>query len=127
MNIAFVGTGFVADYYMTTLKNFPELRLCGVFDRSASRMTEFSAFHNVQTYDSAEAVMDDPAVQIVVNLTTPESHFEISRMALEAGKHVYSEKPLAMNLQDADAAHRACRCQGTDAGHGARQCVERRA
>ena len=48
-----------------------------------------------------EAVMDDPAVQIVVNLTTPESHFEISRMALEAGKHVYSEKPLAMNLQDA--------------------------
>ena len=63
MNIAFVGTGFVADYYMTTLKNFPELRLCGVFDRSASRMTEFSAFHNVQTYESAEAVMDDPAVK----------------------------------------------------------------
>ena len=101
MNIAFVGTGFVADYYMTTLKNFPELRLCGVFDRSPARMNEFSAFHNVQTYDSAEAVMRDPAVEIVVNLTTPESHFEISRMALEAGKHVYSEKPLAMDLQDA--------------------------
>ncbi len=60
MNIAFVGTGFVADYYMTTLKNFPELRLCGVFDRSPARLKEFSAFHHVPTYDSAEAVMRDP-------------------------------------------------------------------
>jgi predicted dehydrogenase len=101
MNIAFVGTGFVADYYMTTLKNFPRLRLCGVFDRSLTRMNEFSAFHHVPTYDSAEAVMRDPAVEIVVNLTTPESHFEISHMALEAGKHVYCEKPLAMNFADA--------------------------
>ena len=101
MNIAFVGTGYVADYYMTTLKNFPELRLCGVFDRSLARLSEFSAFHHVPAYDSAEAVMRDAAVEIVVNLTTPESHFEISRMALEAGKHVYCEKPLAMDLADA--------------------------
>ena len=98
MNIAFVGTGYVADYYMTTLKNFPELRLCGVFDRSPARLSEFSAFHHVPAYDSAEAVMRDAAVEIVVNLTTPESHFEISQMALEAGKHVYCEKPLAMDL-----------------------------
>jgi predicted dehydrogenase len=101
MNIAFVGTGFVADYYMTTLKNFPELHVSGVFDRSPERMSEFSAFHGVHAYDSVEAVMRDPNVEIVVNLTTPESHFEISRMALEAGKHVYSEKPLAMDLADA--------------------------
>ena len=101
MNIAFVGTGFVADYYMTTLKNFPELRLCGVFDRSPARLKAFADFHHVPAYESAEAVMRDAAVEIVVNLTTPESHFEISRMALEAGKHVYSEKPLAMDLADA--------------------------
>ena len=62
MNIAFVGTGFVADYYMTTLKNFPQLRLTGVFDRAPERLKEFSAFHHVQTYDNAEAVMRDPAI-----------------------------------------------------------------
>ena len=101
MNIAFVGTGFVADYYMTTLKNFPKLRLCGVFDRSPARLKAFADFHHVPAYESAEAVMRDAAVEIVVNLTTPESHFEVSRMALEAGKHVYSEKPLAMDLRDA--------------------------
>ena len=50
MNIAFVGTGFVADYYMTTLKNFPKLRLCGVFDRSPARLKAFADFHRVPAY-----------------------------------------------------------------------------
>ncbi|MFI0843205.1 Gfo/Idh/MocA family protein [Mesorhizobium sp. IMUNJ 23232] len=101
MNIAIVGTGFVADYYMTTLGNYPGLRLAGVFDRSAARLDQFAAFHKLRKYDSLAAVMADPLVKIVVNLTTPESHFEVSRATLEAGKHVYCEKPLAMDLSDA--------------------------
>lgn len=101
MNIAFLGTGFVADYYMTTLANHPELRLAGVYDRSAERLRQFSSFHGVRAYDSAEALIGDPEVGIVVNLTTPESHFALSKAALEAGKHVYCEKPLAMDAADA--------------------------
>lgn len=101
MNIAFLGTGFVADYYMTTLANHPELRLTGVFDRSPERLRQFAAFHGVRAYDSAEALIADPEVGIVVNLTTPESHFALSKAALEAGKHVYCEKPLAMDAGDA--------------------------
>lgn len=101
MNIAIIGTGFVADYYMTTLANHPGLKLAGVYDRSAARLEEFARFHKVATYDSAEAAVNDPAVGIVVNLTTPESHFEISLLALKAGKHVYCEKPLAMSLDEA--------------------------
>lgn len=103
MNIAIVGTGFVADYYMTTLRNYPELTLRGVYDRSPERLKAFCAHYSVQAYESFEAVLADPDVQIVVNLTTPESHFEISHAALSAGKHVYSEKPLAMNYEDAEA------------------------
>ncbi len=101
MNIAFLGTGFVADYYMTTLANHPELRLTGVFDRSPERLRQFAAFHGVRAYDSTEALIADPEVGIVVNLTTPESHFALSKAALEAGKHVYCEKPLAMDAGDA--------------------------
>lgn len=101
MNIAFLGTGFVADYYMTTLANHPELRLTGVFDRSPERLRQFAAFHGVRAYDSTEALIADPEVAIVVNLTTPESHFALSKAALEAGKHVYCEKPLAMDAGDA--------------------------
>lgn len=103
MNIAIIGTGFVADYYMTTLRNYPQLRLLGVFDRSAERLKVFAAHYSVRAYESYEAVLADPDVQIVLNLTTPESHYAISRAALEAGKHVYSEKPLAMDFNDAKA------------------------
>ncbi|MCO5090205.1 Gfo/Idh/MocA family oxidoreductase [Bosea sp. (in: a-proteobacteria)] len=103
MQIALVGTGFVADYYMTTLANHPTLSLAGAWDRDPARLEAFRAFHDVAAYRDLDALLADPAVGIVVNLTTPESHCEISRRALAAGKHVYCEKPLAMALAEAEA------------------------
>jgi predicted dehydrogenase len=102
VKIAFVGTGFVADYYMTTLPNHPGIELAGVWDRDEERLRQFCAFHNVRAYGGLEQCLADPEVAILVNLTTPESHFEINRKALEAGKHVYCEKPLTMRLDDAE-------------------------
>ncbi|MBL8581930.1 MAG: Gfo/Idh/MocA family oxidoreductase [Rhizobiaceae bacterium] len=101
MNIALVGTGFVADYYMTTLKNHPSLRMAGAFDRNSERLKQFCAFWKIRAYDSLDGVMADPDVGIVVNLTTPESHYAVSKQALDSGKHVYCEKPLAMRYEDA--------------------------
>lgn len=101
MKIALIGTGFVADYYMTTLANHPELRLAGAYDRSPERLKAFCTFHGVRPYSGLEAVLADPEIGIVVNLTTPESHYEITRQALGAGKHVYCEKPLAMRFDQA--------------------------
>ncbi len=103
MKIALVGTGFVADYYMTTLANHPELTLAGVWDRNATRLAAFRSFHNVPAYPDLDAVLADASVGIVVNLTTPESHYEITSRALAAGKHVYCEKPLAMEFAQAEA------------------------
>lgn len=104
MRIAIIGCGFVADYYLNTLGHHPELELLGVFDRDAERLLRFSRFWNIaHTYASLDALLDDDAVELVVNLTNPDSHFEISRRCLEAGKHVYSEKPLAMAFSDAQA------------------------
>jgi predicted dehydrogenase len=99
--IAFVGTGFVADYYMTTLANHPQLRLVGVWDRDAVRLDAFARYWKVSPYASLDAVLADPTVSIVVNLTTPESHYAVNRAALTAGKHVYCEKPLAMTVEEA--------------------------
>jgi predicted dehydrogenase len=101
--IAFVGTGFVADYYMTTLPNYPGLVLRGAYDRVSSQIERFSGFYRLRAYASFDEVIGDPDVAIVVNLTDPESHYEVSRHALEAGKHVYSEKPLAMRVEQAEA------------------------
>jgi predicted dehydrogenase len=102
MRIAFVGCGYVADFYMTTVANYPELELLGVFDRVQAHARRFAKFHRVPVYPSYEAILADPRVDLVVNLTNPDSHYEVTKRALEAGKHVYSEKPLAMRLEHAE-------------------------
>ena len=99
--IAFIGTGFVADYYMTTLTNHPQLRLAGVWDIDPDRLKQFCNYWNVRSYASEAESLSDPAVTIIVNLTTPESHYAVNRAALLAGKHVYCEKPLAMTVDEA--------------------------
>ena len=102
VTIAIVGTGFVADYYMTTLARHPGLVLAGVFDSDLQRLAQFSAYHKVRAYPDFGSVLADKTVSIIVNLTTPQAHYAVSRSALEAGKHVYSEKPLAMDLAEAE-------------------------
>ena len=103
MNIALVGCGFVADYYLLTLPNHPQLTIKGVFDINEERNRRFSDYFKVPRYESLEELLNDGGVQIVLNLTNPKSHFKISKACLEAGKHVYSEKPLAMRLDNAEA------------------------
>jgi predicted dehydrogenase len=101
MRIAIVGTGFVADFYLTTLKNHPQLELLGVMDRDPVRAERFARFYRLNRYDSLDEVLGDARVEAVVNLTNPSSHYEVSRAALLAGKHVYSEKPLSTSFEEA--------------------------
>ena len=101
MRVAIIGCGFVADYYMKTLPGHPELELAGAYDRNPQRLKQFSAYHKAHAYTSLEALLGDKSVEIVLNLTNPRSHFEVSLAALTAGKHIYSEKPLAMQMDHA--------------------------
>ena len=104
MKIAIVGCGFVADYYMQSLPFYPELELAAVTDQDAERLGVFTRFHRLDcARPTLDAVLQDPDIGLVLNLTNPDAHFEISRACLLAGKHVYSEKPLAMRFEDAAA------------------------
>jgi len=98
---AIVGCGYVADYYMEALKSHPELQLQGVWDRDPARLQAFCAHHRVRAYASYDEMLADPDVWLVANLTNPREHFKVSEAALQARKHVYSEKPLATELADA--------------------------
>ena len=117
MRIAFVGCGYVADLYMATLRRHPELELVGVHDRDPVRQARFSAYHGLSSWPTLEALLADERVEMVLNLTNPRSHFEVTRACLEAGKHVYSEKPLAMEVSQAEelvalAARKGVRISG---------------
>ena len=98
MNIAFVGCGYVFDIYMRSRWAYPELTVCGVFDLDTARSAVVAEHYGFHVYPSYQALLDDSEVQIVVNLTSIDAHEETIRRALEAGKHVYSEKPLTLDV-----------------------------
>jgi predicted dehydrogenase len=103
MRIGLVGCGFVADNYIKMIGEHPEITLIGVYDRNPERLTAFTRYHKLRAFDSFAAMLADDSVQMVVNLTNPSSHYEVSLAALQAGRHVYSEKPLAMTMPEARA------------------------
>lgn len=103
MRVAIVGCGFVADLYMQTLRLHADLELVGAWDHDPVRLGLFCRHYRVPSYPGMEALLEDRRVDAVLNLTNPASHFAVSWACLDAGKHVYSEKPLAMALADAHA------------------------
>ncbi|MGP3920400.1 Gfo/Idh/MocA family protein [Nonomuraea sp. 10N515B] len=98
LGIAIVGCGYVADYYMATLPNHPQITAVGAYDRDPARAAEFGRHHGLRIFSSLAELLADESVHIVVNLTNPRNHAAVTRQALEAGRHVYSEKPLALSL-----------------------------
>lgn len=101
MNIGIIGCGYVFDHYMSTIGQYSQLNIVGVADIDTERAAHVGAFYGLKVYPDNTAMFADPTVDIVVNLTSIESHFEVTYSALAAGKHVFSEKPFATSLEDA--------------------------
>ncbi len=101
MKLAFLGCGYVANMYRLTLAMHPELELVAVADSERSRAENMARLTGARACTDLDAILADPAIGLVANLTNPLAHYETTRRCLEAGKHVYTEKPLAMNLEQA--------------------------
>jgi predicted dehydrogenase len=114
MGIAIVGTGYVADLYMRTLHWHTHLKLIGAYDRDLSRQKQFTSYHRVHAFSSYEELLQNPDVGVVLNLTNPREHFSVSKAALLAGKHLYSEKPLSMNMDEAKELVKIARDQNLE-------------
>jgi predicted dehydrogenase len=102
VNIALVGCGYVADLYAKTLCGHADLKLIGVYDSDRQRVERFAARWKTSKYGTLDEAIGDPRLEAVLNLTNPRSHFDVTRACLEGGKHVYSEKPLAMTTPQAE-------------------------
>ncbi len=103
MRIGFIGCGFTADHYIPSVRRFPQLELVAATDADQKRAKEYCAYHSIKLCPSLEAMLADPSIEMVVNLTSSSSHYEVSKACLEAGKHLYSEKPLATDFSQAKA------------------------
>ncbi len=103
LGIAILGCGNIAGGYAETLVTYPEIELVGAADIDPARAKVLAKKYGCRAYPSMEALLADERVNLVVNLTIHHAHYETTRRCLEAGKHVHSEKPLALTYAEAGA------------------------
>ncbi|MCA0296432.1 MAG: Gfo/Idh/MocA family oxidoreductase [Actinobacteria bacterium] len=97
VGVGLVGAGNISTQYLTNLTSYPEVEVVAIDDLVLDRARDQAAAFGVATWGGAEVVFDNPAVEVVVNITPPEVHLDVSLQAIRAGKHVWSEKPLGLD------------------------------
>ena len=96
LGIGIVGCGNIAGAYALDLAAHPEVRLVAAADLDPERASAFAAKYGCRAHPSVTGLLADPEVELVINLTVHHAHYELTKLSLEAGCHVYSEKPLAL-------------------------------
>jgi predicted dehydrogenase len=100
LNVAVVGCGNISSIYLKNCREFEAIDVVACADIDLNRARAKAEEFRVPQACTVEEVLANPDVDIVLNLTIPAAHAEVSMKALEAGKHVYVEKPLAVSLED---------------------------
>jgi predicted dehydrogenase len=103
IGVGVVGTGFAARAHLDALRRLPEVEIVAIAGSDAGRTRGLAAEHGARPYTSHLELLADPAVQAVHTCTVNRRHFEVNRAALEHGKHVLSEKPLAISTDESAA------------------------
>jgi predicted dehydrogenase len=101
MRVALVGCGNIAGSYAKTIAAEPRLRLVGMTDVDPERARILAETYGAIAYPSLDALLGDDSVDTVVNLTAPSAHAKVTAAALVAGKHVHTEKPVALRYDEA--------------------------
>lgn len=101
---AVVGCGSISRIYIRNLKSlFTIIDLVAVCNRTRSKAEEKAAQFGVGKVLTLDEIADDPEIELVVNLTAPEDHYDVTKRMLESGKHVFTEKVIAPTLEEARA------------------------
>ncbi|MEM7696542.1 MAG: Gfo/Idh/MocA family oxidoreductase [Pseudomonadota bacterium] len=110
--IALIGCGYIADSYQAAARHHRDrFAIRAVHDKNPERARAHAA-HWSTPARPLDAILTDPDIALVANLTDPHNHEAVTRAAIAAGKHVYSEKPLAMNFGTAAALADAATAKG---------------
>ena len=97
-----VGCGNISDIYLKNSAAFEAFDIVACADVDLERAKEKAAHYNIPMACTPTQLMEEPDVDFVLNLTPPSVHAEVALLSLEAGKHVYSEKPLSVTRSDAE-------------------------
>jgi predicted dehydrogenase len=115
-NVGIIGAGNILRQYVDGLRQLPELVLVRLADIDASIAHARAEEFGVPSAGTVEDLLADRTVDVVVNLTPPSAHEAVTVAALQAGKHAYSEKPLALSVESADRILAAAQAAGRVVG-----------
>lgn len=111
LGVGIIGAGVISQTYLENLTSFPDVNVVAVGDLLPERARAKADEHGVAAAGTPDDVLSNPDVDLVVNLTIPQVHVEVSSAAIAAGKHVWTEKPIGLDrdatralLAQADAA-----------------------
>ncbi len=101
--VGVIGCGAISDAYFKGCKTFTNLEVIRCADLDLDRARTKAEQYSIPHHGSVSDLLADPAVDIVVNLTIPRAHASVNLSAIEAGKHVYCEKPFSINRGEGQA------------------------
>jgi predicted dehydrogenase len=99
VRVGLIGCGNISAAYLKAAPLFPELQIVCCADLDDSRATARAAEFGLRA-TSISALLEDPAIEVVLNLTIPQAHVPVGLDAIAHGKHVHSEKPLATSIAE---------------------------
>jgi predicted dehydrogenase len=117
VGVAVIGAGVISSHYLRHLSDFPDTRVLGVADLDTGRAAAAAREYGVPVSGDVDTILALPEVEIVVNLTIPAAHASVARAALRAGKHVYGEKPLTLDLAEGEKLLAEAHAQGLWVGN----------
>lgn len=100
VGVGIIGAGNISDQYLTHLSSFPDVRVIAIGDVLEDRAKAQAERYGVPHAGGIDVVLNDPDVDIVVNLTIPAAHVEVSLAIIAAGKHVWTEKPIGIDREE---------------------------
>ena len=116
LRVGVIGCGNISGQYFNNRKDYTTFHITAVADLEPSKAEMAATTHGIERILGVDELLADDSIDIVLNLTIPGAHVPIGVRALRAGKHVYSEKPLAVTLEEAqeliEVAHRCGRRVG---------------
>jgi len=99
-NIGLIGCGNIAETYFRSQEYFNNIKFVACADINMETAKKMAEEYNIKCL-SVHEILNDNNVDIILNLTIPQAHYEISKLALDSNKHVYCEKPMSVNYSDA--------------------------
>lgn len=116
LRVGIVGLGNISGIYFKNLTEYPETTIVGVADLDPARATAAADKYGIPHALTTDDLIAHPDVNLVLNLTIPKAHAAVALQAVRAGKHVYSEKPLAIDDEDGRQLVAAARAAGVRVG-----------